>query len=78
VVVGPRAEEQHYWLIEPLLGAGMDLEQIRALVVRLAVEAGAATGRGAASIPTRLVEDQPLEVQAAWTQMIGRMLALES
>jgi hypothetical protein len=68
--VGPGAEEQQYWLIEPLLGAGVDLDEIRALVVRLALDSGA--------VPTRLVADRPLEVRAAWAQMIGRMLALES
>ena len=68
--MAPGAEDQHYWLIEPLLGAGMDLDEIRALVVGLALEPEAEL--------TRLVADRPLEVQAAWTQMIGRMLALGS
>jgi hypothetical protein len=64
------AEKQHYWLIEPLLGAGMELDEIRALVVRLALESGPGV--------TRLVADRPFEVQAAWAEMIGRMLAPES
>lgn len=68
------APDQQYWLIEPLLAAGMELEEIRALLTHLAVAAGARPG--AAPSVTRLVEDRAPEVRAAWTEMIGRMLQL--
>ena len=67
--MGPVAREQHSWLIEPLLAAGMGLEEIRALVVRLACEEDGVL---------RLVGDQPARVQAAWHETIGRMIALGS
>lgn len=57
---------EHHWLVEPLLDAGMPLEEIRTLVVRLACE-----DHGVLS----LVADQPPGVQAAWHETIGRMLA---
>ena len=59
--------EEHYWLVEPLLGTGMPLEEIRTLVVRLACEDGGVLS---------LVADQPPQVQAAWHETIGRMLEL--
>lgn len=68
--VASDGQERCYWLIEPLLAAGMGLDEIRALVVRLALDSGVGT--------TRLVADHSREVQAAWAQMIGRMLAPES
>lgn len=59
--------EEHVWLVEPLLDAGMPLEEIRTLVVRLACEDGGVLS---------LVADQPPRVQAAWHETIGRMIAL--
>ncbi len=59
---------EHHWLIEPLLDAGMTLEEIRTLVVRLACEDDAVL---------RLVADQPPRVRAAWHETIGRMLATD-
>ena len=67
--MGPVAQEQHHWLIQPLLEAGMGLEEIRALVVRLACEEDGVL---------RLVSDQPARVQAAWHETIGRMLDMGS
>ncbi len=57
---------EHHWLIQPLLDAGMRLEEIRTLVVRLACEEDGVLA---------LVADQPPRVRAAWHEMIGRMLA---
>jgi hypothetical protein len=66
------APEQQYWIIEPLLAAGLDLEQIRALVVRLGFEA-ALCGGGLDSL-SRIVVDRSPEVQAAWHRTIERLL----
>ena len=69
------ARDQHYWLIEPLLRAGMDVEEIRARITRLAFDCIVDADPGAASSLTTLA-DRPPEVRAAWAEMIGRMLAL--
>ena len=53
------------------MNAGLDLEQIRTLVFRLAFEA--IVGVGTAAL-TELVSDQSAEVQAAWRHAIGRMI----
>ena len=70
-VSGP-AREQQYWIIEPLLDAGLDLEQIRVLLFRLAFDG--IVGQGDAGL-TALVGDQPPAVRAAWQRTIGRMLS---
>lgn len=72
--MSPPAPEQQLWIIEPLLDAGLHLEQIRTLLFRLSFEA--IVGHGTAD-PTDVVGDQPPAVQAAWRHAIGRMLAGE-
>ena len=58
-------------MIEPLLDAGLDLDEIRVLVFRLAFDTivGAAT-----PTLTDLAADRPPDVQAAWRLAIGRMI----
>ena len=73
--MSPPAPEQQLWIIEPLLDAGLDLEQIRTLLFRLAFEA--IVGDGTAD-PTDVVEDQPPAVQAAWRHALSRMLTGDS
>ena len=60
--MAPGEREQQYWLIEPLVEAGMDLEEIRTLLVRLAFDAVVDPGT------------VPAGIRAAVTEMIGRML----
>ncbi len=72
-VVAAVAREQHYWLIEPLLRAGMDPEEIRKRLTRLTFDCMVRPGDQVASTP---VDDQPPEIRAAWAEMIERMLAL--
>jgi hypothetical protein len=60
--VAPGEREQQYWLIEPLVEAGMDLEEIRRLLVRLSFDAVVDPGT------------VPAGVRGAVTEMIGRML----
>jgi hypothetical protein len=62
-------------MIEPLLDAGLGLEQIRTLLFRLAFED--IVGDGSAD-PTDVVGDQPPAVQAAWRHTIGRMITGEA
>ena len=66
-----------YELIQPLIEAGLELDEIRSLVLRLGCEAIVPSGNAASSCLTRLVGDRPPLVQAAWAEMIGRMLASE-
>ncbi len=70
------APEQQYWIIEPLLDAGLELDQIRDLVFRLGFDSVVTEGAGTLAGLTSLVEDQPSDVQAAWAQAIGRMLTV--
>jgi hypothetical protein len=72
--VSPPAPEQQLWIIEPLLGVGLDLEQIRTLLFRLAFEDIVGDGTGD---PTDVVGDQPPAVQVAWRHAIGRMLTTD-
>jgi hypothetical protein len=66
--------EQQYWIIEPLLGAGLSLERVTALVFRLGFEA--TTCNGTLADATALVLDEPVEVQAAWHRTMERLLTL--
>ena len=72
--MGQVTREQQSWLIEPLLAAGLELEEVRRLVFGLAFEAIVGAADGSAAGLQRLVLDQPLPVQAAWAQVIDRML----
>ncbi len=74
--VGAVTREQQYWLIEPLLDAGLDLDEIRSLVFRLGFEGIVCAETGGSSDVHRLVGDQPIPVQAAWARMVDRMLTL--
>ncbi|WP_448613323.1 hypothetical protein [Modestobacter sp. URMC 112] len=72
----PLAPEQQYWVIEPLVDAGLGLEEIRGLVFDLSFSAIVTEGRGTADCLQSLVSDRPAEVQAAWRRVIGRMMAI--
>jgi len=58
-------------MIEPLLDAGLDLDEIRVLVFRLAFET--IVGVGTAPL-IELAGDRSPEVQAAWRHTLGRMI----
>jgi hypothetical protein len=67
--------EEHYRIIEPLVDAGLDLEQVRVLLFRLAFDAIVSEGGSTVSC-LDLVRDQPPEIRAAWIRVIGRMIVL--
>ena len=71
------AAKQCHWIIEPLVDAGLAPDRIRALVFRLGFEAVVDTGRAPHERLTALVRDEPAHVRAAWTTVIGRMIALD-
>ena len=74
--MGSLSPEQHYRIIEPLVDAGLDLEQVRDLLFRLAFDAIVSEGGATVSCLTDVVRDQPPEVRAAWIRVVGRMIAL--
>lgn len=71
--MGFLAPERQHWVIEPLLDAGLDRQQITELVFRLGFDA--VVGDGRAGDVAGHVRDQPPEVQAAWHRALMRMLA---
>lgn len=67
-------QEHQYWIIEPLLDAGLPLERVTALVFRLGFEATMC--QGTLADITRLVLDEPVAVQAAWHRTMERLLSI--
>lgn len=75
--MGVLAAEQCSWIVAPLIDAGLGPERIRDLVFRLGFEAVVDGGPAIHERLTGLVRHEPAEVRAAWTAVIGRMLALD-
>jgi hypothetical protein len=76
-VAPQRAPEQQYWVIEPLIEAGLGLDEIRTLLFDLGFQAIVSEGSGTAADVLAVVRDQPAGVRSAWQVMIGRMLHLD-
>jgi len=70
------APEAQHWVLEPLLDAGLAMDQIRPLVFQLAFDDLVSDGNATVAGLHAIVRDQPAGVQAAWAEMIGRMLAV--
>jgi hypothetical protein len=68
--------EHLYWIIEPLVEAGLEREQIKSLVFHLAFETIVDSGASMTCV-SDVVSDHPAQVQAAWSHAIGRMIADE-
>jgi hypothetical protein len=68
--------QQHEWIIRPLVDAGLGLDLIRDLLFRLGFAAVVSEGRSTAAAVASLVSDQPAGVQAAWHEVIDRMISL--
>ncbi|MGY1619962.1 hypothetical protein ACI797_24740 [Geodermatophilus sp. SYSU D00691] len=73
--MGSIAPEQQYWVIEPLLAAGLDPDEIADLLVRLGFDTVVGDGPGTLARLTEVVEGRPPVVRAAWIETIDRMLA---
>ena len=74
--MGQVEREQVHWVIEPLLEAGLTVDQVEVLVFRLGFEAVVSEGRGTVpSVQTVVAAESP-EVQAAWAVTVGRMIEL--
>ncbi|MGY2003463.1 hypothetical protein [Blastococcus sp. SYSU DS1024] len=69
----PAPQQQTVWLVQPLVDAGLDLDEIQVLVTRLGFEAVVGTGRAAATDFLDVVGDRPRGVRAAWVEVLERM-----
>jgi hypothetical protein len=76
-VAAQRAPEQQYWIIQPLLDAGLGLDEIRTLVFDLGFQAIVSADGGTVADVLEVVRDRPVAVRLAWQAMIGRMLDLD-
>ena len=65
---------QQYWVVEPLLDAGLSLERLRSLVFRLAFDAMVDGESSPTAILRNVVADEPAPVQRAWAQTISRLI----
>ncbi len=74
--MGPLTPEQRYWVIRPLIDAGLGVDRIRDLLFRLGFEAIVSEGQTTLASVTNVARDQSDEVRAAWTEVVGRMLAV--
>ena len=74
--MGSLSAEQRYRIIEPLVDAGLEPEQIRDLLFRLAFDAVISGGSTTVADVTTVVRDQSPEVRTAWMRVIGRMIVL--
>ena len=74
--MGQLERKRVHWVIEPLLEAGLTVEQVEVLVLRLGFEAVVGVGRGTvAGVQTVVAAESP-QVQAAWAVTVGRMIEL--
>jgi hypothetical protein len=62
-------------MVQPLVDAGLDPDEICDLLVRLGFDAIASADQGVLPDPMTLVADQPAEVRAAWVETIDRMVS---
>lgn len=62
------------WLLQPLIDAGADGEQIETLVVRLGFAVLVRDGSPSVTELRTVVADTPPAVQAAWTEVISRLI----
>lgn len=76
--VGGLTPEQCHWVIQPLLAAGLALDQVRDHLFHLAFDAVVTEGRSTAAAVTSLVGDQPAHLRAAWVEVVHRMITLHA
>ena len=63
-----------YWLVQPLVEAGLRIEEIGELVGRLGFEAVVCDSRTFDARASSLVDGLPAGVRAAWVETIHRMI----
>ena len=62
------------WIIEPLLEAGLDLEEVRTLLTRVSFESVVSDGWCDVSDATVFLGFRSPAVRAAWIETVDRML----
>jgi hypothetical protein len=62
-------------IIQPLIDAGLDLDEVRTLLFRVAFEAITTEGRCDLTDTTAFLGPQPDAVRAAWLETVDRMLS---
>ena len=67
---------QQLWIVQPLIEAGLAIDEIRAYLFQLAFDDIVSEGRTTVAEIHDIVGDQPARVRTAWAEMVGRMLAL--
>jgi len=70
------AHEQPYWVVQPLVDAGLTAEEIRGLLVHLGFDAIVQAGPFSPADAMAPVRDRPAQVRAAWAEVIDRMMTL--
>jgi hypothetical protein len=76
--VGPfESRQRQAWVIQPLIDAGLELEEIRRLLFRLGFHAIVSAGRGTGQGLRELAAGGSSDVNAAWLETIDRMIASE-
>jgi hypothetical protein len=76
--VGWLTPDLQSWVVEPLIEAGLDLEEIRSLVFRLAFETMVDAESGPAAILRNVVADESEAVRGAWAQTINRLIVVRN
>ena len=71
------SRDEPQWVVQPLVDAGLDLEQIRDLVFHLAFEGIVGAAPPSPAGLQDLVADRPPRVQAAWLETVGRLFHLQ-
>lgn len=74
----PLSPEQQNWVIQPLRCAGLEMDEICALLFRFSFEAIVGEGSGTVVGVLNVVSGQSAEVRAAWGETIGRMIMLHA
>jgi hypothetical protein len=63
------------WFLQPLVDAGLETEQIRALVFRLGFEVIVSDGCPTVTALGAVAADAPPAIKAAWIEVIDRLIA---
>jgi hypothetical protein len=70
------AHERQYWVVQPLVDAGLTTDEIRVLLVRLGFDAIVQADSPTPADAMAPVRDRSAQVRAAWAEMIDRMVTL--
>jgi hypothetical protein len=65
------------WVVQPLVDAGLALEQVTDLVFRVVFDDVVSEGGSSVDAVWNVVRDQSAEVRSAWALMIGRLLSVD-